>query len=70
MDDLLAKLHAGPTGNLEQDGATMQRAAHEIQWLQAQLENARSLTRTGHHLRSDEYHGKEPVIDPSYGWSD
>ena len=41
MDDLLASLRAGPSGNPEQDRATMQRAAHEIQRLQVQLEDAR-----------------------------
>jgi hypothetical protein len=34
MDDLLAKLHAGPSGDAQQDRATMLRAAHEIQRLQ------------------------------------
>jgi hypothetical protein len=42
MDDLLAKLHAGPTGDAQQDRATMLRAAHEIQRLQAQLQDARN----------------------------
>jgi hypothetical protein len=39
MDDLLAKLCAGPSGSSEQDRATMHRAAHEIRRLQAQLED-------------------------------
>ncbi len=69
MGDLLARLHAGPTGDLEQDRAIMRRAVHEIQWLRAQLEDART-ARIGHHLPPDEYHGKEPIIDPSYGWGD
>jgi hypothetical protein len=42
VDDLLAKLHAGPSGDAQQDRATMLRAAHEIQRLQAQLQNARN----------------------------
>ena len=42
MDDLLAKLHAGPSGDAQQDRATMLRAAHEIQRLQAQLQDARN----------------------------
>ena len=42
MDDLLARLHAGPSGNVQQDRETMQRAAHEIKRLQVQLEEARS----------------------------
>ena len=42
MDDLLASLHAGPTGNVQQDRETMQRAAHEIKRLQVQLEDARN----------------------------
>ena len=41
MDDLLARLRAGPTGDAKQDRATMQRAAHEIQRLQVQLQEAR-----------------------------
>jgi hypothetical protein len=41
MDDLLAKLHAGPSGDTQQDRATMLRAAHEIQRLQVQLQDAR-----------------------------
>jgi hypothetical protein len=42
MDDLLARLQAGPSGNVQQDRETMQRAAHEIKRLQVQLEEARS----------------------------
>jgi hypothetical protein len=41
MDDLLARLRAGPTGDAKLDRATMQRAAHEIQRLQVQLQEAR-----------------------------
>jgi len=41
MDDLLARLRAGPTGDAKQDRTTMQRAAHEIQRLQVQLQEAR-----------------------------
>jgi hypothetical protein len=42
MDDLLAKLHAGPSGDAQQGRATVLRAAHEIQRLQAQLKDARN----------------------------
>ena len=42
MDDLFAKLHAGPSGDAQQDRATMLRAAHESQRLQAQLQDARN----------------------------
>jgi hypothetical protein len=42
MDDLLAKLHTGPSGDAQKDRATMLRAAHEIQRLQAQLQDARN----------------------------
>ena len=42
MDDLLARLHAGPSGNVQQDRETMQRAAYEIKRLQVQLEDARN----------------------------
>jgi hypothetical protein len=42
MDDLLAKLRAGPSGDAVQDRATMHRAAHEIQRLQTQLKDARN----------------------------
>ena len=42
MDDLLEKLRAGPSGNVQQDRETMQRAAHEIKRLQVQLEDARN----------------------------
>ena len=42
MDDLLAKLHAGPSGDVQQDRETMQRAAHEIKRLQVQLDDARN----------------------------
>jgi hypothetical protein len=42
MDDLLPSLHVGPTGNVQQDRETMQRAAHEIKRLQVQLEDARN----------------------------
>ena len=69
MDDLLAKLRAGPTGNSEQDRATMHRAAHEVQRLQLQLQDARN---AGTNLAREtyEYRGKEPVADPAYGWGD
>ena len=70
MDDLLAKLHAGPTGDLEQDRTTMRRAAHEIRRLQAQIEGAKTQKFPEHRLQSEEYHGKEPIIDPVYGWGD
>jgi hypothetical protein len=69
MDDLLAKLRAGPTGNSQQDRATMHRAAHEIQRLKLQLQDARNagakLGRETH-----EHGGKEPIADPAYGWGD
>ena len=69
MDDLLAKLRAGPTGTSEQDRATMHRAAHEIQRLQVQLQDARNEgTKLGR--QREEYCGKEPIVDPSYGWGD
>jgi len=42
MDDLLAKLRVGPSGDAVQDRATMHRAAHEIQRLLAQLKDARN----------------------------
>jgi len=41
MDDLLAKLRAGPSGDAA-DRATIHRAAHEIQRLLAQLKDARN----------------------------
>jgi sensor histidine kinase regulating citrate/malate metabolism len=69
MDDLLANLRAGPSGKAQQDRALMHRAAHEIQRLQAQLQDARNesikLRR-----QADEYCGKEPVGDPDHGWGD
>jgi len=69
MDYLLAKLRAGPTGNSEQDRATMHRAAHAIQRLQLQLHDARNAgTKLGR--ERDEYRGIEPVADPAYGWGD
>jgi hypothetical protein len=69
MDDLLAKLRAGPSGNSEQDRAIMHRAAHEIQRLEVQLKDARNES-TKLWRQPDEYHGLEPVSDPSYGWGD
>ena len=69
MDDLLAQLRAGPSGNSEQDRATMHRAAHEIRRLQAQLQDARNESiKLGR--QADEYRGKEPVGNPDYGWGD
>ena len=69
MDYLLAKLRAGPTGNSEQDRATMHRAAHEIQRLQLHLQDSRNAgTKLGR--ERDEYRGIEPVTDPAYGWGD
>jgi hypothetical protein len=66
MDNLFASLRAGPTGKPEQDRATMHRAAHELQRLQMQLQDARNESSK---FRWDEYRGKEPVADPR-GWGD
>ncbi len=69
MDDLSCKLRAGPTGKSEQDRATMHRAAHELQRLQVQLQEGRNENmKLGR--QADEYRGKEPVVDPYYGWGD
>jgi hypothetical protein len=69
MDDLLLRLCAGPTGNSEEDRATMHRAAHEVQRLQLQVQDARNAgTKLGR--EQDEYRGIEPVVDPAYGWGD
>jgi hypothetical protein len=63
MDDLLAKLHAGPSGDAQQDRATMQRSAHEIQRLQAQLEDARNQrgARRPHLLPDENQGGQGPL---------
>ena len=71
MDDLLAKLRAGPSGDPEQDRATMHRAAHEIQRLQVQLQEARTRkSALEPQLKAREYQGKEPVTQADYGWGD
>jgi hypothetical protein len=67
MEDLLAKLRAGPSGDSLQDRATMHRAAHEIQRLLVQLQEARYRNDT--RLQTQEYRGKEPVASEN-GWGD
>ena len=56
MDDLLAKLHAGPSGDVQQDRETMQRAAHEIKRLQVQLEDARNPKGAPHGYEVWQFH--------------
>jgi hypothetical protein len=67
MDDLLARLRVGPSGDPQQDRATMHRAAHELQRLLVQLQEARN--RNEARLQPQEYRGKEPVGSEN-GWGD
>jgi hypothetical protein len=69
MDDLLARLRAGPSGDAEQDRATMQRAVHELQRLQVQLEDARN-QRGALGPQPHECQGQEPLMQANYGWGD
>jgi hypothetical protein len=65
MDDLFAKLRAGPSDDPQQDRATMHRAAHELQRLLVLLREARN--RKEPRLQTQEYRGKEPVASDN-GW--
>jgi len=67
MDELLAKLRAGPSGDSPQDRATMYRAAHELQRLLVQLQEARNQKEP--RLQNQDYRGKEPVASDN-GWGD
>jgi hypothetical protein len=67
MDDLLTKLHSGPTHDTQEDRATMLRAAHEIQRLQVQLEDARHDRGAGPILQPDEHQGRETLSQRSHG---